>query len=174
MNHNLFRFSWPVLAIGCLLLPGCTRGTGDLEAQVQTIKDAQGEPLDPIPVMQTFETFTYDADRLRDPFTPSIDQDEDQAGSGARPDPNRTRETLEAFPLDTLDMVGTIGVGKTLTALIKDTDGVVHRVRPGGYLGQNYGQIIQVFEDRVELVELISNGSGGWMERPASIALDQG
>ncbi len=172
MNFRLIRIALPVFAVACLVLTGCSRGKDDLVSQVETIKQAQGEPLDPIPVMQTFETFTYDADRLRDPFTPSVDRDE-QAGSGARPDPNRSRETLEAFPLDTLDMVGTIGVGKSLTALIKDTDGVVHRVRPGKYLGQNYGQIIQIFQDRVELVELISNGSDGWMERPASIALDQ-
>lgn len=155
-----------------LLLSGCTRSSDDLVARVEAIKQEPGEPLDPIPVMQTFETFVYAADNLRDPFTPSVDE-EDSGTSGPRPDPNRARETLESFPLDTLDMVGTIGAGKALTALIKDPDGVVHRLQPGKYLGQNYGQIIQVFEDRVELVELISNGSGGWTERPASIALDQ-
>lgn len=155
-----------------LLLFGCTRSTDDLVAQVEKIKQERGEPLDPIPVMQTFETFAYAADHLRDPFTPSVDE-EDAGSAGPRPDPNRARETLESFPLDTLDMVGTIGAGKSVMALIKDPDGVVHRVQAGKYLGQNYGQAIQVFEDRVELVELISNGSGGWTERPASIALDQ-
>ena len=155
-----------------LLLSGCTRSSDDLVAKVEAIKQEPGEPLDPIPVMQTFETFVYAADHLRDPFTPSVNEEESGA-AGPRPDPNRARETLESFPLDTLDMVGTIGSGNSLTALIKDPDGVVHRVQPGKYLGQNYGQIIQVFEDRVELVELISNGSGGWTERSASIALDQ-
>ena len=122
--------------------------------------------------MQTFESFSYAADSLRDPFTPSVDE-EDSGSSGPRPDPNRARETLESFPLDTLDMVGTIGTSGSLMGLIKDPDGVVHRVQSGKYLGQNYGQVTQVFEDRVELVELISNGSGGWTERPASIALDK-
>ncbi len=161
--------------LGALLVPllclGCSRGTEDLVEQVEAIKQERGDPLDPIPVMQTFETFVYAADHLRDPFTQSVDESE--GASGPRPDPTRTRETLEAFPLDTLDMVGTIGKGTALTALLEDTDGVVHRLRPGNYLGQNYGQIVQVFEDRIELVELISNGAGGWMERPASIALDQ-
>ena len=161
-----------VFSLSVLMLFGCTRSTDDLVAQVEKIKQERGEPLDPIPVMQTFETFAYAADSLRDPFTPSVDE-EDVGSAGPRPDPNRARETLESFPLDTLDMVGTIGAGKSVMALIKDPDGVVHRVQAGKYLGQNYGQAIQVFEDRVELVELISNGSGGWTERPASIALDQ-
>lgn len=163
-----------LLTVGAaiLLLLGCTRSTDDLVAKVEAIKQERGDPLDPIPVMQTFETFSYAADNLRDPFTPSVDE-EDAAGSGPRPDPNRARETLESFPLDTLDMVGTIGAGKSLTALVKDPDGVVHRVGGGKFLGQNYGQVIAIYEDRVELIELISNGSGGWTERPASIALDQ-
>ncbi len=163
---------WLALGTFSVVMLGCSRGTDDLVAKVEAIKQERGEPLDPIPVMQTFESFRYAADNLRDPFTPSADE-EDAGGAGPRPDPNRARETLESFPLDTLDMVGTIGIGKSLKALIKDPDGVVHQVHAGKYLGQNYGQAIQVFEDRVELVELISNGSGGWTERPASIALDQ-
>jgi len=86
---------------------------------------------------------------------------------------NRTREALELFPLDSLDMVGTLGMGSKDTAgLIKDPDGVIHRVRPNNYLGQNYGRITGIFDDRIELVELVPNGVGGWIERPASIALE--
>ena len=89
------------------------------------------------------------------------------------PDNTRVKEPLESFPLDALDMVGTIGDPmNSPTALITDPSGAVHRVKPGNYLGQNDGQITAVYEDRVELVELVSNGNGGWMERPASIALD--
>jgi len=158
-----------------LALTGCDRGVDDLHKQVAEIKRLPGEDLDPPLVMQTFETFVYNADKeippLRDPFTPSVE--EDNAGSGPRPDANRQLETLEAFPLDSLDMVGTIGAGKSLTALIKDPDGVVHRVGVGKYLGQNYGQIIQVFQDKVDLVELLPTGSGKFQEKPQSIALDQ-
>ena len=69
-------------------------------------------------------------------------------------------------------MVGTLGTTDVLTVLLKDPDGVVHRLTPGNYIGQNDGQITAVFEDHIELVELVSNGNGGWIERPASIALD--
>jgi type IV pilus assembly protein PilP len=56
--------------------------------------------------------------------------------------------------------------------LIKDPDGVIHQVRPDNYMGQNFGRITGIYEDRIELVELIPNGVGGWIERPAAIALD--
>lgn len=69
-------------------------------------------------------------------------------------------------------MVGTIGFGIALEGLVKDPDGVVHRVHSNNYLGQNYGRITGIAEDRIELVELVPNGAGGWMERQASIALD--
>jgi type IV pilus assembly protein PilP len=68
-------------------------------------------------------------------------------------------------------MVGTIGAGVTMEALIKDPGGVIHRVHASEYMGENYGRITTVSSDRVDLVELVSNGNGGWMERPASIAL---
>jgi type IV pilus assembly protein PilP len=58
-----------------------------------------------------------------------------------------------------------------MEVLIKDPGGVIHRVRSGEYMGQNYGHITAISEDHIDLVELVSNGNGGWMERPASIAL---
>jgi type IV pilus assembly protein PilP len=144
---------------------------GDLEQRVAQVKERKGQPIEPIPVMKTFETFEYTAQNMRDPFSPSV---EDQGGNanGPRPDTNRAREALELFPLDALDMVGTLGFSKDVTGLIKDPDGVIHRVRPNNYMGQNYGRITGIFEDRIELVELVPNGVGGWIERPASIALE--
>jgi type IV pilus assembly protein PilP len=58
-----------------------------------------------------------------------------------------------------------------MEGLVRDPDGVVHRVHVGNYLGQNYGRIISIGEDRIDLVELVTNGAGGWMERQATIAL---
>jgi type IV pilus assembly protein PilP len=70
-------------------------------------------------------------------------------------------------------MVGTIGSGNSLEGLIKDTEGTIHRVHRGNYMGQNNGKIAAVAEDHIDLVELIPNGSGGWMKRQASIALGE-
>ena len=75
------------------------------------------------------------------------------------------------FRSTALKMSGTLGLAKSIEGLIRDPDGVVHRVRAGNYLGQNFGRITGINEDHIELVELVPNGSGGWMERQATIAL---
>ena len=93
-------------------------------------------------------------------------------GSGPRPDPHRRKQTLEQFPLDSLDMVGTIGRGGGVIGLVVAPDKVAYRVQPGVYMGQNDGRVTAVHEDRIELVELVPDGAGGWLERPASVALE--
>lgn len=155
----------------CLLATGCTRSSKDLEAWVAEVKARPAPPLDPLPVMKQFETFEYAAQGLRDPFSAPI-ATRDGSGAGPRPDPDRRKEVLEAFPLDSLNMVGTMDSGQGVVGLIMAPDRVTHRVRPNNYLGQNEGRITGVFEDRIELVELLPDGAGGWQERQASIALD--
>lgn len=165
----------------CVLLmvvavAGCARGItstpGEAPNLEKWVADVQARPapaLEPLPVMQQFETFEYAAQTLRDPFS---DAWSNADGGGLRPDPNRRKETLEQYPLDSLDMVGTIGKGAGLIALVMAPDKVTYRVRPGAYLGQSDGRITGVHEDRIELVELVPDGAGGWLERPASIALE--
>ena len=160
------------LVVVALTLTACYRGRADLEAKVQEILARKGAPLEPLPVVRTFERFEYTAQDLRDPFSASLDE-ESLASQAARPDADRPREPLESYPLDALDMVGTLGLTTDMTALVKDPDGVIHRMRVDNYMGQNYGRIIGIYEDRIELVELIQNANGdGWIERPAAIALD--
>jgi type IV pilus assembly protein PilP len=164
------RLAKVLLLVGAVLaLAGCTRGMSDLRDWVAQEKAKRGAPIPPLPVIKTFETFTYSDQDKRDPFSPS--PDELNENNGPRPDEGRARQPLEAYSLDSLRMVGTIGSGATMEALIKDPGGVIHRVHANEYMGQNYGRITAISGDRVDLVELVSNGNGGWMERPASIAL---
>ncbi len=160
-----------------LCLAGCARGVtstpGDapnLEEWVAEVKARPAPPLDPLPVMQQFESFEYAAQGMRDPFSTAFSSD--GSGSGPRPDSSRRKQTLEQFPLDSLDMVGTIGAGSNLTGLILAPDKVTYRVQPGVYMGQSDGRITSVHDDRIELVELVPDGAGGWLERPATIALE--
>lgn len=157
--------------LGSLVLSGCGRGDSDLREWVAQEKLKKGPPLDPIPVPKTFETFEYREDGRRDPFSPSAAEQQEVATDGPRPDENRAREPLEAFPLDGLKMMGTLGSGAALVGLIKDPDGVIHRIRIGNFMGQNYGRITVLADDHIDLVELVSNGNGGWMERPAAVAI---
>ncbi len=143
----------------------------NLEKWVAEVKNKPAPPLEPLPVMQQFETFEYAAQSLRDPFS-NVFSDQ-SGGSGPRPDPNRPKQTLEQFPLDSLKMVGTIGHGPGVVALVMAPDKVTYRIHPGIYVGQNDGRVTAVHEDRIELVELVPDGAGGWLERPASVALEE-
>ena len=130
-----------LLAAGgiALALSACGRSItstpGDapnLEKWTADVRARPAPPLDPLPVMQQFETFEYTAQTMRDPFS---DAWSNADSGGLRPDPNRRKETLEQYPLDSLDMVGTIGGGGNLIALVMAPDKVTYRVRPGAYLG---------------------------------------
>ena len=175
MRHTFLRIS--TIAFVALAVAGCTRGVTstpgeapNLEKWVADVKARPAPALDPLPVIQQFETFEYAAQNLRDPFSNAFS--DQSGGSGPRPDPNRPRQALEQFPLDSLDMVGTIGRGPGVVGLVMAPDKVTYRVRPGAYMGQNDGRITAVYEDRIELVELVPDGAGGWLERPASLALE--
>jgi len=167
-----------VLGLALVLgLAGCSRGVTstpgeapNLETFVAEVKARPAPPLDPLPVMQQFETFEYSAQTLRDPFSTAFTDQSN--GGGPRPDSARRKQTLEQFPLDSLDMVGTLGRGGSLVALVMAPDKVTYRIQPGAYLGQADGRVTAVYEDRIELVELVPDGAGGWLERPATLALE--
>lgn len=173
-NTPTHRMRALLLISAALVMSGCTRGTADLHSWVAQEKAKKGAPIPALPVIKTFETFKYDDQDRRDPFSPSTAelQNSDAANSGPRPDANRAKQPLELFSLDTLKMVGTLGLGSGMQVLVKDPGGVIHRVNVGEYMGQNYGHVTAISDDHIDLVELVSNGNGGWMERPASIALD--
>lgn len=176
----------PIVRTGCTLalavvLAACGRGVtsepGDapnLEEWAANVKAKPAPPLDPLPVMQQFETFEYSANGLRDPFSTAFAEPTDGGGSGSgpRPDSNRRKQTLEQFPLDSLNMVGTLGTGRGSVALVMAPDKVTYRVQAGVYMGQNDGRVTAVREDKIDLVELVPDGAGGWLERPATVALE--
>ncbi len=163
-----------MLALVGFGLAGCTGDMDDLDRYINEIKARPGGRIEPLPEITPYEIFAYVADRdgFRSPFVP----DSPQAGVGAaaggtRPDPDRSREFLEQFPLDTLRMVGTLALGDTSYGLIQTSDGLIHRVLPGNYLGQNDGRIVTVDEAEIQLVEIISDGIGGYLEREAAVGL---
>lgn len=165
------------MVVFALVVTGCARDitstpgeAPNLEKWVAEVRQKPAPPLDPLPVMQQFETFEYAAQSLRDPFSNAFS--DQSSSSGPRPDAARRKQTLEQFPLDSFDMVGTLGQGGSLVALVMAPDKVTYRVRPGAYLGQSDGRVTAVHEDRIELVELVPDGAGGWLERPATIALE--
>ncbi len=159
-----------VLALG---LTACGGNMDDLDQYINKIKARPGGRIDPLPEITPYEVFTYvaDAEGMRSPFVPDTPQAAGSAAGGTRPDPDRSREYLEGFPLDTLGMVGTLYIGETMYGLVQTSDGLIHRVVPGNYMGQNDGRILDITESEITLVEIISDGIGGYIERDAAISL---
>lgn len=149
----------------------------DLKTYVEEVRSRSEAPIEPIPEIRQPEIYAYRA-RLaeqRDPFTPEMPPEEPSEGTqnGIGPDESRDKEELEAFPLDTLRMVGTVARDENRWALVQDKQGVIYRVRAGNYLGQNHGRITEVFDDRVELIEIVPDRAGGYAEQPAVLALGE-
>ena len=161
-----------VLAMA-LSMVACGGDMDDLDSYINEIKARPGGRIDPLPEITPYEVFTYvaDVEGLRSPFVPDMPQATGAGAGGARPDPDRSREYLEGFPLDTLGMVGTLYIGETMYGLVQTADGLIHRVVPGNYLGQNDGRITDISESEITLVEIISDGIGGYIERDAAISL---
>jgi type IV pilus assembly protein PilP len=165
-----------MVVLTVLLLAACADEPDDLNRYIAEIKARPAAPIPPIPAVRTYTPYEYEGLAGRDPFRMSTSEGSEEpiaggTGTGPRPDLQRTREYLERFELDTLSMVGTFAKETSEWALIRDPDGVVHRVAVGNYLGKNHGKVSQIDADEVHLSEFIPDGSGGWLVRDASMAL---
>jgi len=165
---------WVALALGaCVLLAGCGgESHQDLRAwMADQGKGARGR-VDPLPQIKPYEPFAYNAFDLPDPFKPRKIEPT-KGGSKLAPDLTRRREPLEAYPLESLTMVGTLAKGKATYALVRTTDKDVYQVSAGNYLGQNFGVILGVTESEIRMKELVQDGSGDWTERTGTLQLIQ-
>jgi type IV pilus assembly protein PilP len=168
---------WIVVCLGSLLLVAC--GSDDLDEVREFVKNAHADKkpkVEPLPEIKTQDSFAYNALNLPDPFAsfnlkPNAGA-RGSAGAGvAGPDPNRRREALEEYPLDSLKMVGTLSRGKQAWAIIQAPDGTVHRAKTGDHVGQFSGLVTKVTEEKIDLIELIQGPLGDWIEREASLTL---
>jgi type IV pilus assembly protein PilP len=160
------------------LLAGCG---GEQFADLKQFVKESGEGLrgrvEPIPEVKQFEPFAYNAFDLADPFKPRTmkvteSRPAGPGGAGPRPDDKRPKEALESFPLESLQMVGTLEQKQVRYALVKTPDNNLYRVKPGNHLGQNFGIITSISESTVTLKEVIQDSSSGsWNERTSSLQL---
>lgn len=162
----------PLAAFAALALAGCSNDMEKLQQQVAEIKGRPGERIEPLPEIKPYESFIYNASSMRSPFVPSAPVRSDMA-SGVRPDVKRPREFLEQFPLDTMRMVGTLQLQGRNYGLVQGKDGLVHRVLPGNFMGQNDGRIVGITGTRISIIEIVPDGLGGYIERPAALALTE-
>ncbi len=176
-----------ILSSVCSLgLQACvSHDISDLETQISAIMATPGGRIEPLPEITPYEAYTYESglENAKDPFRSLFakapeDVAGESAGSGLtaemeREIKNRNREELEQFELDSLRMVGTLQDAEEYWGIVLDPDKTVHRVKAGNYLGVNIGKITNIFEDRIELREIVQNSQGRWEEREASLALEE-
>jgi type IV pilus assembly protein PilP len=176
MNNPTYRCGSRLLCValacGYALLTACSSADDELARFIEDTKKEPGGRVEPLPEIKPYETYVYSDYELRSPFTPS------SPGSGAglagvRPDQKRNREFLEQYSLDTLRMVGTLRLGGQMFGLVETKDGLVHRVTTGNHMGQAEGKITDITPSKISLIEIVPDSLGGYMERPAALALNE-
>jgi type IV pilus assembly protein PilP len=161
---------------GCLsLLAGCENRDTDLRQFIEATRREPGGNVAPLPDVRPYEAFTYSAQSLRSPFLPGVPGGLGGANGSPslRPDSKRNREILEQYSLDQLRMVGTLAISGRLFGLVKVKDGLVYRVLPGNYMGQSDGKVADITASKISLTEIVPDGLGGYMERPAALSLSE-
>ena len=168
-----------VLAVALgLLLAACTgEEFGDLKAELkEKTKDMRGK-IAPLPVVKPYEPVPYTAFDQPDPFSSAkielVTKSVGGGGGGLKPDLNRPKEPLEAYPLESLKMVGVLQQRNANFGLVKADTGL-YRVKVGNYMGQNFGLITAISDSQIQLRELIQDSVGDWTERQSTLQLQEG
>lgn len=159
------------------MLAGCGANSefGDLQAYMNEVRARPKGNIEPLPKFQPYEAFTYSASNLRSPFQPPVKIDltvRQKGNKVVKPDETRVKQFLEGFNIETFEMVGTLSNAQGTFALVKGAGGV-HRVRVGDYLGRNDGKVVGISEGKIDVIEIVPDGEGNWLERPRSLTLKE-
>jgi len=177
------QWRYGLLAATVMLVGGCDeeRSFVDLEELVQTVHRDTVPRVDPLPELPPMESVFYQADGVADPFAPSnvfgegdVEAEPEPEPDPLTPDASRVAEALEKFPLDALQLVGTMQIDANAWALVSAPDGQIHRVIEGSYLGQNNGKVVAIDLDQsaLEIEELLQGPTGRWEIRPTQLVVD--
>jgi type IV pilus assembly protein PilP len=165
------------ISVALISLAGCDNDNqfSDLQAYMAEVRARPTGVIEPLPKFRPYEAFTYSAAALRSPFQPPIKIDLVNRQKGQRqvkPDETRVKQFLEGFNIEQFEMVGTIGNGSGIFALMKGAGGV-YRMKVGDYLGRNHGRIVSISDSQVDVIEIVPDGEGAWLERPKVISLKE-
>lgn len=170
-----------MLLVGTLILSGCGASNEDDVRQWMVDERNQTQPkVPPIPAPKQFKPEPYTNATAMEPFsnqklTQALKRDSSQAAANAAliaPELARRKEPLEAFPMDSMALVGSIIKAGQPVALVK-VDNLLYQVRVGSYLGQNYGKVTKITETEVSMREIVQDAVGEWIERVATMQLQE-
>lgn len=167
------NMSWVLLLVSFFLVACGSEEFKDLQDFVkESGTDLRGQ-VDPAPEIKAYEPFAYDnSASLPDPFKPRKQEKKNDGPTGLnQPDLARPKQELEEFPLESMKLVGYMRKGNVGNAIIRSSEGKLHRVKVGNYLGMNFGQITAITETEIKIKEMVQDGAGDWLERESSLQL---
>lgn len=174
--HPLPRRAAALLACA-LLLAACSGDQDELRSWMDQQRREVKPSVKPLQPPKKFDPAPYVEAQAVDPFstqklTVALKQEARQPNSLLAAEMNRRKEPLEAYPLDSMTMVGSVTKNGQPSAILK-VDNLLYQVKVGDYLGQNYGRVTKIAETEVDLREIVQDATGEWIERPASLQLQE-
>ncbi|MBD3647857.1 MAG: pilus assembly protein PilP [Pseudomonadales bacterium] len=163
--------------MGVIMLTACSSSDqfADIREFMAEIEKKPKGQIAPLPEFEAYQPFTYGASNRRSPFEPPVIvpplTEEQKKNVGVKPPVDHVKQYLERFNLASLNMVGTLQQDNSTWALIEDPNGGVHRVQVGDYMGTSWGKIESINDTRIDITEVVSDGSGGWLRRPRTVNL---
>lgn len=166
-----------VLAMLAVALAGCGGEQEELQQWMEQQRREAKPSVEPLSAPKKFTPQAYLALTGVEPFstqklTVALKQETRQPNSLMAAEINRRKEPLEAYPLDSMTMVGSVIKAGRPYALVK-VDNLLYQVKAGDYLGQNYGRITKISETDVALREIVQDAAGEWIERPGALQLQE-
>lgn len=162
----------PLLMLVCALaLVACKSEQDDLRTWMAQQERGLKGNVKPLPEIKPFPAVAYGAEGLVEPFAGSRIEPEPRSSVGG-PDMNRPREPLEAYPLESLGMVGVLMQDTRIHGLVK-VDQALYQVRVGNYMGQNHGVVTEIGDAEITIRELVEDINGDWVERTSRLLLQE-
>jgi len=165
------------VAATALLLSGCGAEQEELQVWMDQQKREVRPNVTPLQPPKRFDPQAYTEIAAVEPFsnqklTVALKQEARQPNSLFAAEVNRRKEPLEAYPLDSMSMVGSVARGGRPYALMR-VDNLLYQVKVGDYLGQNYGKITRITETEIGVREVVQDAAGEWIERPTALQLQE-
>ena len=162
------------LILACVaILAGCSSGEQqDIQAWMDEQAKGMRGAVRTLPEIKPFPVVEYVGPSVDDPFRKGRMEVERRANTALRPDLDRRKEPLEAYPLESLRMVGVLSQGNTIHALVLAGKNL-HQVKVGNYVGQNFGVVTYIGDGDLSLKEIVEDVNGDWVERISTLTLQE-
>jgi type IV pilus assembly protein PilP len=177
MNSGLRYLHLATAMIVSVMLTGCSGAQDELQLWIDQQRREVKPNVPPLSAPKKFIPQPYVTGSAVEPFssqklTVAIKQEARQSNSLLAAEINRRKEPLEAYPIDSMRMVGSVTKLGRPYALLK-VDSLLYQVKQGDYLGQNYGKIIKITETDISFREIVQDAAGEWIERTSSLQLQE-